>query len=76
MNVLVGLAGKISYSESRTIEDAVTDANEWLEKNTDATFEELTASKKKLKDIVDPIIFKLDQKQGSGGGPGSDRDEL
>lgn len=76
MNVLVGFAGEISNSEIKTIDDAVTAANEWLEKNTDATFEELTASKKKLKDIVDPIISKLYQKQGSRGGPGSGGDEL
>ena len=68
--MFTGLAGKVSESESKTIHDAVSEVIKWLEKNPDATPEELKALKKELSDLVEPIVSKLYQQQGGPGGPG------
>ena len=68
--MFIGLAGKVSESESKTIDEAVSEAIKWLEKNPDATPEELKARKKELSDIVEPIVSKLYQPQGGPGGHG------
>ena len=68
--MFTGLAGKVSKSESKTIDDAVSGVIKWFEKNPDATPEELKARKKELWDILEPIVWKLYQQQGGPGGHG------
>jgi molecular chaperone DnaK (HSP70) len=79
------LGGKLSAEEKDTIEKAVDEKIGWLEKNREASVEELKEQKKELEDIVQPIVGKL--YQGAGGGappppgseseqPDADRDEL
>ena len=60
------LAGVIDESERKTIEDAVSDAINWLDENTQAEKEEFDAQYKELEKIVQPIFTKLYQKQGAG----------
>jgi len=62
------LGGKLSDSEKETIEKAVDEKISWLEKNREASVEELKEQKKELEDIVQPIVGKL--YQGAGGGAG------
>jgi len=62
------LGGKLSSSEKDTIEKAVDEKIQWLEKNREASVEELKEQKKELEDIVQPIVGKLYQ---GGGGPGA-----
>jgi len=61
------LGGKLGESEKETVESAVKESIEWLEKNVEAETEEYKDQKKKLEEIVNPIISKL--YAGSGGPP-------
>lgn len=63
------LGGKLSSSEKETIEKAVDDKISWLEKNREASVEELKEQKKELEDIVQPIVGKLYGQGGAGGAP-------
>ena len=72
------LGGKLSESEKKTIEDAVTEQIEWLEKNQDADVESFKEHKKQLESVVHPITSKF-YGEGAGGAPptdDSDHDEL
>lgn len=64
------LGAKLSSEEKTTIEKAVTEQIEWLEKNPEAEVEELKEHKKALDEIVQPIISKL--YQGSAPPPGGE----
>nr|ACS75352.1 ER protein gp78 [Locusta migratoria] len=73
------LGAKLSDSDKTTIEEAVDEAVKWLEDNQNAETEEFKQQKKKLEDVVQPIISKL--YQGAGAPPpdadaDTDRDEL
>jgi len=59
------LGGKLSESDKETVEEAVKEGIEWLEKNTEAEAEEYKDQKKVIEDAVNPIISKL---YGSEGG--------
>jgi len=63
------LGGKLSSSEKETIEKAVDEKISWLEKNREASVEELKEQKKELEDIVQPIVGKLYQGAGGAGAP-------
>ncbi|XP_046996286.1 endoplasmic reticulum chaperone BiP-like [Schistocerca americana] len=71
------LGAKLSDSDKTTIEEAVDEAVKWLEDNQDAETEEFKQQKKKLEDVVQPIISKL--YQGAGAPPPdaeTEKDEL
>ena len=76
------LGSKLSDEDKETIESAVTEQIEWLEKNQDGEAEDFKEHKKELEEIVQPIMSKL--YQGAGGPPppggeegeGEDHDEL
>jgi len=80
------LGAKLSEEDKKTIETAVEEKIQWLEKNPEADTEEYKAKKKELEDIVQPIMSKLYQgqtppggEQGAGGEQGSEeatKDEL
>lgn len=61
------LGGKLSEDDKSTVSKAVEDAISWLDSNKDADAEDCKAEKKKLEDIVQPIVSKL--YQGAGGAP-------
>lgn len=77
------LGGKLSSSEKDTIEKAVEEKLQWMEKNREASVEELKEQKKELEGIVQPIIGKIYQGSAPppggdqpGGGEEAERDEL
>merc|ERR1711976_96995 len=61
------MGAKLSSEEKETIENAVTEAIEWLEANQDADSSEFQERKKALEEVVQPIVSKL--YQGGEGGP-------
>jgi len=58
---------KLSEEDKKTIEEAVKESLDWLEKNTSAEKDEFEAQKKVLEDKVKPIMVKL---YGAAGQPG------
>ncbi|XP_028395034.1 endoplasmic reticulum chaperone BiP-like [Dendronephthya gigantea] len=62
------LGGKLSEEDKGTVSKAVEEAISWLDSNKDADAEECKAEKKKLEDIVQPIVSKLYQGAGGQGG--------
>nr|AFN08642.1 glucose-regulated protein 78 [Oxya chinensis] len=71
------LGAKLSDSDKTTIVEAVDEAVKWLEDNQNAETEEFKQQKKKLEDVVQPIISKL--YQGAGAPPpdaDAEKDEL
>jgi len=71
------LGGKLSDDETAKIDEVINEKIAWLEENVDADAEELKAQKKEMEDVVQPIIAKLYQGQGSAppGDEGGDEDE-
>ena len=75
------LGGKLSDEEKSTIENAVDEKIKWLDSNPDASVEEMKSQKKSLEEVVNPIISKIYQNNGSASPPeteddGSERTEL
>jgi len=84
------MGGKISEEDKAVVVKAVEEAISWLDSNKEADTETLKAEKKKLEDVVTPIVSKLYKDQGGapppggegGAGPdstddkGEDKDEL
>ncbi|XP_058206986.1 heat shock 70 kDa protein-like [Rhododendron vialii] len=66
------IASKLDPAGKQRIEKAVEEALEWLEKNQLAEVDELEDKLKELESICSPIISKM--YQGSGGGGGVDGD--
>ncbi|CAF2049881.1 unnamed protein product [Rotaria magnacalcarata] len=64
------LGGKLSDTDKQTIEEAVEEQIKWLESNQGAEADELKEHKKKLEEIVTPIMTKLYGQGGGAGGPG------
>lgn len=75
------LGGKLRDEEKSTIENAVDEKIKWLDSNPDASVEEMKSQKKSLEEVVNPIISKIYQHNGSASPPeteddGSERTEL
>ena len=62
------LADKIDADDKSTINDAITEASEWLQSNDDAEAEDFDEHFKELQRICDPIIAKVYQAAGGQGG--------
>merc|ERR1712146_543412 len=54
-----GIADKISEEEKEEIENAVSEALEWLDDNQEAEKEEFEEKKKEVEGIANPIIQKV-----------------
>ncbi|KAL3636709.1 Luminal-binding protein 2 [Castilleja foliolosa] len=70
---------KIESDDKEKIEEALRDANEWLDGNQDADKDELDEKMKELEDVCNPIIKMAYEKSGSRAGDGEDEqpnDEL
>merc|ERR1712194_380992 len=65
------LGGKIDDDDKETIEEAVTEAIDWLDENPEADKEELEEKMKELEGVCNPIVSKLYQ-DGDGGGDDED----
>merc|ERR1711988_1418182 len=61
------LAEKIGEEDKSKIKDALTDAQDWLNANTDAEKDDFEDKLKELQGICDPIISKVYQGQGGQG---------
>jgi len=72
------LADKIGDEEKSTIKDALTDAQDWLNANSDAEKDDFEEKLKELQSTCDPIIKKVYEAhggQGQGGAGGEDEEE-
>merc|ERR1712146_234465 len=70
------LGGKLSEEDVETINDALETAIEWLDENQEADAEEYKEEKKKVEELVQPIIGSLYEGGGAGaGGDGFDDED-
>jgi len=72
------LANKIDESDKKTIKDALKEAQEWLEANSNAEKEDYDEQLKELEGICNPIVSKAYSQGGggSGGAGGSNYDDV
>jgi len=78
------IGSKISADEKESIEEAIKEAEDWLEENgADADAEDFESKLKDVQEVVQPIVSKLYEGSGAGGGDfgdgdfgDDDRDEL
>jgi heat shock protein 5 len=68
------LAEKLEEDDKSTIQDALTEAEDWLNSNDDADKDALSEQMKDLQKVCDPIIATVYNAQGYQGG-GDDDDE-
>jgi len=59
---------KITEEDKKTIDNAVNDTIQWLEKNQTAEKDEIEHQRKELESKIGPIMSKLYQQGGQGGG--------
>ena len=69
------LADKIPEEDKSTITDALTDAQDWLNANSDAEKDEFEDKLKELQAVCDPIVSKVYQASGGQGGAEEDEEE-
>jgi len=62
------LADKLSEDDKTTINDALTEAQDWFNSNGDADRESFEDKLKEVQKICDPIVAKVYQAQGGQGG--------
>merc|ERR1719230_1863513 len=62
------LKDKFEGGDKEKIESAVQDALDWLDKNQLAEKDEFEGKQKELEGIVNPIMMKVYQAAGGGGG--------
>ena len=69
------LAEKLSDEDKSTIKDALTDAQDWLNANSDAEKDDFEDKLKELQSTCDPIISKVYQQAGGQGGAEGEAEE-
>ena len=70
------LAEKLSDEDKSTIKDALTDAGDWLNANSDAEKDDFEEKLKELQGTCDPIIKKVyEAAGGQGGADGGEEEE-
>jgi len=69
------LAEKLAEEDKSTIADALTDAQDWLNANTDAEKDDFEDKLKELQTVCDPIISKVYQASGGQGGADASTDD-
>lgn len=70
------LAEKLDSEDKGTIQDALTDASDWLNANSDAEKDDFEDKLKELQSVCDPIVSKVYQGMGGQGGAGDDDEEF
>ena len=70
------LADKLSEDDKSTIQDAITEAEDWPNSNEDADKEDLDSQMKELQTVCDPIIATIYNSQGYQGGADDDDEEF
>eukprot|EP01063_Lacrimia_lanifica_P038237 TRINITY_DN806_c0_g2_i1.p4 TRINITY_DN806_c0_g2~~TRINITY_DN806_c0_g2_i1.p4 ORF type:complete len:117 (-),score=85.57 TRINITY_DN806_c0_g2_i1:131-481(-) len=69
------LGGKLDEDDKTAIEDAVKEALEWLDENPSADKEEYEEQLQTLQSVTNPIVSKVYQEGGMGGGEGGDAED-
>jgi len=70
------LGGKLDDEEKETINDGIESTIEWLDESGEtAEAEEIKEMKKKLENIVKPIIGKMYENEEAGGGDAEEEDD-
>jgi len=59
------LADKLSEDDKSTIQDAITEAEDWLNSNDDADKDAIERAMKDMQSVCDPIIASIYNSQGS-----------
>ena len=67
---------QVSEDDKKKVLDAVKEAQEWVDENSDATAEEYNDKRKEIEDVAGPIMAKLYQAGGGAGGAGGAGDDL
>ena len=70
------LAEKLSDEDKSTIKDALSDASDWLNANSDAEKDDFEDKLKELQKTCDPIISAIYQKMGGQGRQDDDDEEF
>ena len=70
------LADKIDEDDKNSIQDALSEAADWLSSNDDADKDDLEEHMKELQRVCDPIIAKVYQESGGQGQGGYDDEEF
>lgn len=70
------LADKISADDKSAIQDALSEASDWLSSNDDAEKDDFEEHLKELQRICDPVVAKVYQSQGGQGSGGYDDEEF
>eukprot|EP01084_Bolivina_argentea_P188227 324073_1 len=68
------LADKLDEDDKATISDALTEAQDWLNSNSDSDKDGFEEQLKELQRICDPIIGKVYQQQGGQSGDFDDEE--
>ena len=68
------LADKLEEDDKSTIQDAITEAEDWLNSNDDADKDALSEQLKDLQKVCDPIIASIYNSQGYQGGEDDDEE--
>ena len=68
------LAEKLSEDDKSTIQDAITETEDWLNSNDDADREAIDEQMKELQSVCDPIIASIYDSQGYQGGDDDDEE--
>ena len=69
------LGGKLSDEDKEAINTAVEETISWLEENAEAEKDDFEAQKKKLEEVVHPIVSKVYPEGGAGGGAAPEDEE-
>jgi len=70
------LGSKISADDKETLTQAIKETLEWVDENPGAEKDEFDEKYKELEQIVQPVMSKLYESGGAGGGDMPDHDEL
>lgn len=70
------LADKVTDEDKQTIQDALTDAQDWINANNDAEKEDLEDKLSELQKVCDPIISQIYNQQGGQGEEEFEEEEL
>lgn len=61
------LADKMNEDDKNAIASALTEAEDWLNSNTDAEKDDIDYQKRELQSVCDPIIAQIYNSQGGQG---------
>lgn len=67
-----GIRSKLSEDDLESLEDKISEILDWLDENQEADLEEYEEKQKELEGVANPIMSKVYQENGMGGGAGED----